>query len=371
MSRPDPTARERWLSWLATLGDLARLRILRLLGREELGVGELARALQLPQSTVSRHLKPLYDQGWVAKRSEGTQSLYRLAPAHLPEDMAALWKMTLEHLGASPTFEEDDARLAEVLANRRVDSRTFFGRIGGEWDTLRRQLFGDGFGADALLALLAPDAVVADIGCGTGDAAERLAPYVARVIAVDRESTMLAAARRRLERFRNVDFRQGDIFNLPLCDGEADMAVLMLVLHHLEDPGRALAMVTRAVAPGGRVLVVDMVRHDRTSYQHTMGHRHLGFSEAELREMGRKAGLRLARHARLRPDTEGKGPGLFAALFEREGDGDTGTEGRAEVRHASPRASTRTPPRAAPRDAPRTARVTERAKGTRQPGRRA
>jgi ArsR family transcriptional regulator len=333
MTPPDPTARERWLSWLATLGDLARLRILRVLEREELGVGEIARALQLPQSTVSRHLKPLFEQGWVAKRSEGTQSLYRLAPSLLPADMAALWQMTLEHLGASPTFDEDDARLAEVLTSRRVDSRTFFGRIGGEWDVLRRQLFGEGFAADALLALLPPGAVVADIGCGTGDAAERLAPFVAKVIAVDRETSMLAAARRRLERFRNVEFRQGDIFDLPLRAGEADLAVLMLVLHHLEDPARALAMAARGTAPAGRLLVVDMVRHDRTSYQLTMGHRHLGFAEAELRELGRRAGLRLARHTRLRPDTEGKGPGLFAALFERTGE--SGADARAGTAHGS------------------------------------
>ncbi|RLS21376.1 MAG: ArsR family transcriptional regulator, partial [Planctomycetota bacterium] len=85
---PDSTnPRERWLSWLGTLGDLARLRTLRLLEREELGVGELARALQLPQSTVSRHLKPLFEQGWVDKRAEGTQSLYRMTPASLATDM--------------------------------------------------------------------------------------------------------------------------------------------------------------------------------------------------------------------------------------------------------------------------------------------
>lgn len=320
MAAPDPTARERWLSWLGTLGDLARLRLLRLLAKEELGVGELARALQLPQSTVSRHLKPLFVQGWVVKRTEGTQSLYLLVPEQLPADMRALWQLTLEHLGSSPMYEEDDTRLAEVLTARRVDSRTFFGRIGGEWDDLRRQLFGNAFSGDALLALLPPGAVVADLGCGTGDAGERLAPYVARVIAIDREPAMLAAAKRRMERYRNVEFRQGDIFDLPLGDGEVDLAVMMLVLHHLDGPERALAGVARVLAEGGRALIVDMVRHDRTSYQHTMGHRHLGFSEPEMRALAAATGLRLARYTRLAPDAGGKGPGLFAALLEH-GDG--------------------------------------------------
>jgi len=317
MPASDPNARERWLSWLGTLGDLARLRMLRVLEREELGVGELARALQLPQSTVSRHLKPLFEQGWVVKRSEGTQSLYRLLPAQLPGDMQALWKLSIEHLGDSPTYEEDDTRLAEVIASRRVDSRTFFGRIGGDWDDLRRQLFGEAFGADALLALLPPRATVADLGCGTGDAAERLAHYVGGVIAIDREPSMLDAARRRLARHANIEFRQGDLMSPPLRAGEVDLAVLMLVLHHIDEPGSVLAGAARSLAQGGRLLVVDMVQHDRTSYQHTMGHRHLGFSESALRQMAREAGLSLARYTRLRPDTEGKGPGLFAALFER------------------------------------------------------
>jgi ArsR family transcriptional regulator len=319
MAASNPTPREQWLSWLGTLGDLARLRLLRLLQKDELGVGELARALQLPQSTVSRHLKPLHAQGWVVKRTEGTQSLFRLVPEQLPQDMRELWKLSLEHLGHSPTYEEDDARLAEVLTARKVDSRTFFGRLGGDWDDLRRGLFGEAFSADALLALLPADSVVADLGCGTGDAAERLAPYVKRVIAIDREPAMLTAAKRRLEQFKNIDFRQGDIGKLPLTSGEASLVVMMLVLHHLDDPGAALKSVARTLGASGRALVVDMVRHDRTSYQHTMGHRHLGFSEGQLRELASGAGLRLSRYTRLRPDTGGKGPGLFAALLERVG----------------------------------------------------
>lgn len=346
---PNADPRERWLSWLGTLGDLARLRMLRLLEREELGVGELARALQLPQSTVSRHLKPLFEQGWVTKRPEGTQSLYRMPAGELPTDMRDLWRMSLEHLGSGPACEEDDARLAEVLAARRVDSRTFFGRIGGDWDELRRELFGEAFGSDALLALLPPDAVAVDLGCGTGEAAERLAPVVRRVIAIDREPSMLAAARRRLARFGNVDFREGDLFHPPLKPGEADLAVLMLVLHHVERPADALAAIAPGLRPGGHLLVVDMVRHDRTGYQQTMGHRHLGFSEADLRSWAKPAGLALARHVRLRPDTAGKGPGLFAALYVREGAAVGGGAGAASAARAQASGVTSSRRRATPR----------------------
>ena len=315
--RSAASPRERWLSWLGTLGDLARLRTLRLLEREELGVGELARALQLPQSTVSRHLKPLFEQGWVTKRAEGTQSLYRMATTGLPADMRDLWRMSREHLGAAPVFEEDDARLAEVLAARRVDSRTFFGRIGGDWDELRRELFGESFVTDALLGLLPPGAVAVDLGCGTGEAAERLAPVVAKVIAVDREPAMLSAARKRLKRFGNVEFRQGDLLSPPLAAGEADLGVVMLVFHHMDDPAAALQGLAKGFRKGGALLVVDMASHDRAGYQQTMGHRHLGFSEADLAKFARGPGFELRRHVRLRPDTSGKGPGLFAALFVR------------------------------------------------------
>ena len=315
---PDPAnPRERWLSWLGTLGDVARLRVLRLLEREELGVGELSRALQLPQSTVSRHLKPLFEQGWVTKRAEGTQSLYRMMPAALAADMRELWRMSRDHLGSAASFDEDDARLAEVLAARRVDSRTFFGRIGGDWDELRRELFGDAFVSEALLGLLPPDAVAVDIGCGTGEAAERLAPVVRKVIALDREPAMLAAARKRLARFSNVEFRQGDLLAPPLAAGEADLGILMLVVHHMDDPSAVLRALAPGFRKGGALLVVDMASHDRSGYQQTMGHRHLGFSEADMACFAAGSGFAVRRHVRLRPDTSGKGPGLFAALLVR------------------------------------------------------
>lgn len=315
-SAPD-NARERWLGWLATLGDVARVRTLRLLEREELGVGELARALQLPQSTVSRHLKPLFEQGWVSKRPEGTQSLYRMRAGDLAPGMRDLWRMSGEHLGARHVYGDDDARLAEVIAARRVDSRTFFGRIGGDWDEVRRELFGAAFVPEALLGLLPVDAVAVDFGCGTGEAAEWLAPVVGKVIAVDREQAMLAAARKRLKRFRNVDFRQGDLLSPPLKAGEAHLGVVMLVFHHADDPAAMLRAMAPCFRAGGALLVVDMVKHDRGAYQQSMGHRHLGFAEDELARFARGSGFSLRRFTRLRPDTHAKGPGLFAALFVR------------------------------------------------------
>jgi ArsR family transcriptional regulator len=305
------------LSRLTTLGDLARLRMLRLLDAHELSVGELARALQLPQSTVSRHLKVLHEGSWIIKRTEGTASLYRLVEDALAAPARALWRLAREEMGANATLDEDDNRLAEVLVERRQDSRTFFGRLGGEWDHVRGDLFGHQFTAEALPALVDDAWTVADLGCGTGNATEMLAPYVRKIFAVDREPSMLAAARKRLEGKDNVEFVEGGLTGLPLADGAVNAAMIFLVLHHLEDPEAAVTEAARILAPGGVLLVVDMVSHDRESYRHTMGHRHLGFDEETVSGWGERAGLRTQYH-RLRPDTHAKGPGLFVATMRKE-----------------------------------------------------
>ncbi len=304
-----------WLDLLGLLGDLGRIRLLRLLRSQELGVGELARCLQWPQSTVSRQLKPLHEASFIRRRVEGTTAFYRLDEASLPEAAAGLWRTTLDELRQEPSFREDDRRLAEVLASRRGDSRSFFKRIGGEWDELRRELFGSHFIDEALVGLLPPTWTVADLGCGAGEIAARIAPLTGRVLAIDREPTMIAAAKRRLRAFGNAEVRAGDLADLPVPDGEVDAAILSLVLHHLEDPPAAVAEAARILRPSGVLLVVDMVEHDRDSLAAAMGHRHLGFAEGEVAKWAAPAGLQTPTIRRLRPDPHAKGPGLFAASF--------------------------------------------------------
>lgn len=308
-----------WLERLALLGDLGRVRALRMLEGEELAVGELARALQWPQSTASRQLKPLHEQGWVRRRVEGTTAFYRMVPADLGESAEGLWRTTLarlvEEAGSAAAFEEDDRRLREVLAARRVDSRAFFGRVGGEWDAIRQELFGANFLDEAMLGLVPPSWAVADLGCGTGEIAARLAMQVRRVIAVDREAAMIEAARARLESCDSAEVRAGDLLDLPIEDRELDAAVISLVLHHLPEPQLAIAEAARTLRPGGVLLVIDMVAHDREAYLAAMGHVHPGFDEPTVRGWAVASGLRLAAYRRLRPDLAGRGPGLFAATM--------------------------------------------------------
>ena len=309
-----------WLATLSLLGDVARVRLLRLVEQAELGVGELAIASQLPQSTVSRHLKALHEHGWIVKRVEGTASFYRLLPKALDADLRQLWETTRDRVIASPVFTDDANRLEQVLASRRGDSQAFFGRIGGEWHEMRRELFGTGFGPEAMLGLMDPDWVIADLGCGTGDVSQRLAPIVRKVIAVDREPTMIEACRKRLGESEGIEFVEADLTKLPFEDASLDAAVIMLVLHHVEEPLDVIRETSRVLRPGGRALIVDMVQHERDDYRHDMGHLHLGFNEETVREWSGRAGFDRATWRRLPSSPEGKGPGLFSAgFFKPEG----------------------------------------------------
>jgi len=304
-------------SRLSALGEAWRLRLLRLLEAEELSVGEIARVMQLPQSTVSRRLKTLADGGWIARRSEGTATLYRFLLDDLDEGARAVWLVVREQLGQDPQLEEDRRRLAAVLAERRVDSQTFFGRVAGDWDQVRESLFGSNFTATALLSLLPPQWTVADLGCGSGNVAELLAPVVRRVIAVDQSEAMLAAARERLGETANVDIREGDLLNLPMEDASVDAAVFALTLHHVEDPAAALREARRVLregaSGGGVALVLDMTSHERDEYRQTMGHVHLGFSAEALHELLTGAGFARAAARPLESNPDAKGPGLIVA----------------------------------------------------------
>jgi SAM-dependent methyltransferase len=299
---------------LLTLSTPARVRLLRLLELEELTVGEVARVVQMPQSTVSRHLKELYDHGWVDRRREGTATLFARR-GDLDPEAVALWELVQG--GTDGDHPEDGLRLAAVLAARETDSRAFFGRVAGNWAEVRRELFGEGYLLPSLLALLPRQWTVVDLGCGPGDALAHLAPWVARAIGVDREPVMLDAARQRLSGLGDVELREGTLERPPLADGEVDAALLMLVLPYVEDPAVVVRAAAKALRPGGHVVLVDMVEHDREEYRRSMGHRHLGFSDREVVRLLEGAGLTPARYVRLVPDPAATGPGLFVAVGTR------------------------------------------------------
>jgi ArsR family transcriptional regulator len=305
------------LDYLASLADTTRSRILLLLDRHELTVSELCGIVQLPQSTVSRHLKALADSGWVASRAEGTSNLYTMTRDELDASARRLWALVREQVGSSPAAAQDQRRLQAAIAERRTKSQEFFSSSAGQWDRVRDDLFGDRFHLVALAAFAQTDWTVGDLGCGTGQVSTALAPFVQRVIAVDSSAAMLQAAKKRLHGFDNVDLRRGELEALPVDDAKLDAATLMLVLHHVPEPQRALAEVARVLKPHGQAVIVDMLPHDRESYRQQMGHVWLGFSDDHVRRMFHEAGFEQIRFVALPPDARAKGPGLFVATGKR------------------------------------------------------
>lgn len=303
---------------LSTLSDATRSRILRLLDRHELTVSELCGVVQLPQSTVSRHLKALGDAGWISSRTEGTSHLYAMIRDDLDPAARRLWLLVREGVAAMPAAAQDQRRLQALLAGRRMKSQEFFSSSAGQWDRVREDLFGDRFHLAALAALAEPDWIVGDLGCGTGQVTAALAPFVARVVAVDASTAMLQAAKKRLQGVENVDLRRGDLEALPIDDSRLDTAVLTLVLHHVAEPERALAEVSRVLKPNGRIIAVDMLPHDRESYRQQMGHVWLGFSGEQMRRLATESGFTDVRIVPLPPAAKAKGPGLFVATARKE-----------------------------------------------------
>jgi ArsR family transcriptional regulator len=306
------------LDHMTALSDPTRCRMLLLLERHELTVSELCSVLQLPQSTVSRHLKTLADDGWVTSRRDGTSRFYTMPVDDLDTGAARLWPLISEQVTSTRGAEQDERRLGSVLSRRRAKSQEFFASAAGGWDRIRGELFGDEFFLWAVLGLIDPTLVIGDLGCGTGQLTEVVAPHVRRVISVDGSEDMLEAARQRLSGATNVDIRQGELESLPIESGELDVAMLSLVLHYSPEPPRALAEIGRVVRTGGRVLVVDMLPHDREEYQQQMGHVWLGFSEGQTTRLLTGAGFENVRVRTLPVDPDAKGPALFAAMAVKQ-----------------------------------------------------
>jgi ubiquinone/menaquinone biosynthesis C-methylase UbiE/predicted transcriptional regulator len=308
---------------LTALSDATRSRMLLILERHELTVSELCAVLQLPQSTVSRHLKTLADTNWVTSRRDGTSRYYTLALDERDAHTRRLWALLREQIATTAGADQDARRLKGVLGRRQSKSEEFFASAAGQWDRLRRELFGAASALHALPALVDSRWTIGDLGCGTGETSAALAMFVERVVAVDRSGEMLQAVRRRLRDLTNVrsaaaiDVRRGELEALPIADGELDAAVMMLVLHHVPDPGAVLQEAARTLKPRGRFVLCDMLPHDHEEYKQQMGHVWLGFGDDQLRRLLGAAGFEDIRIVPLPSDPSAKGPALFVASAVR------------------------------------------------------
>lgn len=325
-SPPQPDA---LLGWLDCLADPTRLRLLRLLDRHELGVVELCDILQLPQSTISRHLKILSDRHFLRHRRLGATHLYRMILDELDPSARRLWLLARDQSDAWATSHQDHLRLERLLRQKETDSQTFFAGAAAQWDKLRTELYGQTFTQSALAALLPADAIIADLGCGTGPLIAQIAPHVRQVIGIDNSAPMLKAARKRLQGMDNIDLRRGDLAALPIPDQTCDAALLILALTYIPDPAPVLRETHRILKPHGKAVVVDLLPHDRDDFRRQLGQHHPGFSPDTLNNLLQASLFANPRITPLPPEPAAKGPALFLA-----------TGNRLSVDHATERGGT-------------------------------
>ena len=274
------------------LADETRLRIIRALLEGPLTAGEIGRALALAQSTTSRHLAAMRSGGLVTDRREGAFAWYSLADALLRDE--ALVTVVRDAASRAAHAKADARRLEKALEMRRTKSRDFFDSVAGSYHEIARPGGGAEGLVSAMVLALGPSIIV-DIGCGEGEVALRLARLGHRVHAVDSSRAMIAALRKRLRREGDagsrVETHIGDIERLPLGDAVADVVLMSQILHHAPRPEAALAEAARVTRPGGRVVVLDLMRHEQEWTRDKMGDLWLGFEQGELETLVRAAGL--------------------------------------------------------------------------------
>ncbi|MBI4877388.1 MAG: metalloregulator ArsR/SmtB family transcription factor [Acidobacteria bacterium] len=276
------------LKSLRVLGEATRVRLVLLLEREELSVAELQEILSLGQSTISTHLSQLKQAGLVEDRRSGKNILYRLSgrPSGL------LLELLREGVAEVPEAGPDAEALDLVLRRRQDRVRAYFDELAGKFG--RQYVPGRSWKglAEMLLSLL-PPLVIADLGAGEGTLSQLLARRAERVIAVDNSEKMVqyGSDLAREHGVANLEYRQGDLEALPIADAAVDVALFSQSLHHAPHPERAMAEAWRILKPGGRVVVLDLVRHHVEEARDLYADLWLGFTAAELQRYLKAAGF--------------------------------------------------------------------------------
>jgi ubiquinone/menaquinone biosynthesis C-methylase UbiE/DNA-binding transcriptional ArsR family regulator len=278
---------------LKAAGDETRVRLLALLAEGERTVKELTEILAQSQPRISRHLKVLAEAGLVARSPEGSWVYYRLADAGAGRDVAL---GILAGLATdSGEIRRDQERLAALKRQNRAAAERYFAEHADRWDEIRSLHVAEQEVEAAILARAGPGPFRAmlDIGTGTGRMLELFAGRYERALGVDLSPAMLAMARANLERagIAHARVRIGDGANLPVVHDSFDLVLIHQVLHFLDDPSPAIAGAAAALAPGGRLLIIDFAPHDLEFLRRDQAHRRLGFGRSQMEQWLAAAGL--------------------------------------------------------------------------------
>lgn len=283
------------LKSLSLIADATRVRILLLLRDEELSVAELQEILALPQSNISAQLAKLKSAGLVTDRRSGKNRIYRLNPVPAKEkESQERFLSIVEAAGAEIREVKRDATALRVVRKKRANvAQAYFDALAGKFG--RHYIPGRSWKglAETLLKLM-PPMVIADLGAGEGTLSQLLAQRAKKVIAVDSSEKMVAygAELASQHEYTNLEFRLGDIEDPPIESGSVDMVLFSQALHHAQQPARALSSAHRILKRGGKIVLLDLLKHGFDQARVLYADVWLGFSEVELIEMMEEAGFK-------------------------------------------------------------------------------
>lgn len=280
------------VKYFKALADETRLRLFRLLMNYEFNVNEIVSIMDMGQSRISRHLKILTDTGLLTSRRDGSYVYYNSVSSN---ELSDLIRFVDKSFSRYNEFREDRVRSESLIAERKTRMQRFFNNIAEKWDSLRQDVFGNFDLNGKIIEKVENGRVAVDLGCGTGELLLALAARSERVIGVDSSPNMLKQARMKTASIDSrVDLRLGEMEHLPVRDGEADLAVASMVLHHLVAPAAGLREIHRILKPGGKLLIADFEKHDLEMVREKCGDPWLGFAQGEIEKWLVDAGFTLS-----------------------------------------------------------------------------
>lgn len=289
---------------MRALADPTRLRIVFLVRRLELSVGELVQILDQSQPRVSRHIRILDEAGLLERRKEGSWVFLR--PSGLLTDGALASLLAEADVSQAKAFQRDLLRLDEVRNARTDMAAQYFAAHADEWDSLRSLHIADSEVEARLAQILhsAPLGRVLDVGTGTGRIVELFAAEASRLVAIDSSPEMLRLARAKIanlspEIASKVDIKLGDFNMLPVGNGEFDTVIFHQVLHYAQHPEAVIAEAIRTLAPGGRLVIVDFAAHNLEELRTVHAHARLGFSDEFMKKAFTNHGLQMVHQTAL------------------------------------------------------------------------
>ena len=293
------------VSILRAAGEPTRLRLLALLSQYDLTVSDLVDILGQSQPRISRHLKLLSEAGLLERYQEGAWANFRMVDQGPGQDMLEVLIARLDR--TDPQIERDFERLNTVREKRAAEAAEYFSSNASDWDKIRSLYVDENQVEAAMLAMIGNEknSAMLDLGTGTGRVLELFSHLYDKGVGIDASRDMLSIARARLDKagLSRVQTRHGDLYHLPTAPGSFDIVTIHQVLHYLQDPGGAIREAGKALARGGRLLVVDFAPHDMEFLREDHAHMRMGFSEKQMQDWMKDAGLRSVTSQHLEPDT--------------------------------------------------------------------